>query len=111
VGATLAALKDDNCPSVVELAGQLRCHRTTLEKKFPVETEEIARRFCQSRAEETAVRRRAVDALFWGTVDQLRRDGIPVTVCNIWIEAGILVTRGSRFESLLSLERQKNSDN
>jgi len=96
-----AAFADPDCPSFSSVARSLGIHRTTLEREFPAEAALLIERFKQKRCAATATRRAAARIAIEHAIAVLQRDGRPVSRRNLFLESGILVTNGSRFEQIL----------
>lgn len=95
-----AALADPACPSVTSVARSLLIHRTTLEREFPSETGLLIERFKKKRCAATATRRAAARKAIEQAIDALQRKGRAISRRNLYLESGILVTNGSRFERI-----------
>jgi hypothetical protein len=68
---------------------------------FPEDTRKIAERFQLARRAATIARRAEATQCMSEVIERLKANGRPITVRNIHCESGILVTRGSRYESIL----------
>jgi hypothetical protein len=92
---------DDDRPSLSAVARTLRVSTRTLTKAFPEETARIIARHREHarltrflRAEQT---RRTLEEI----ANSLLRNGRPLTLRNIWLEGGIMVTPNSRYMAAL----------
>jgi hypothetical protein len=91
------AITDERCPSVSSVARRAGVCRNTLKRRFPEEVRHLAIRWKEARAAEAQERRSAAAQRLVMLATELKADGVPWTVRNVWLRCGVLVTSGSRY--------------
>jgi AraC-like DNA-binding protein len=91
------ATTNERCPSVSSVARRAGMSRTTLTRRFPEEARCLVIRWKDARAAEAQERRTAAAQRLVMLATELKADGVPWTVRNIWLRCGVLVTSGSRY--------------
>ena len=107
IKSALAVLQD---PSVAAVAAYIDCDRSTISKRLPKEAAMITARWRSTRSISTAARRLEAEASIESVAQNLKNAGKPVTVRNVWLESGICVSRGSRFEDPFRREQEAQND-
>jgi hypothetical protein len=97
----LDAMNDPGCPSAQAVAKTLGVSTRSMACTFPEETKKIAERFTLARHTATLERRKRAAHELAEVIQRLRSDGRAITVRNIHQASGILITKKSRYESVL----------
>ncbi|MFM0501548.1 TniQ family protein [Paraburkholderia caffeinilytica] len=107
IKSALAVLQD---PSVAAVAAYIGCDRSTISKRLPEEAAMLTARWRSARSAKTAARRVEAQASIESTAQSLKKAGKSVTLRNVWLESGICVSRGSRFEEPFRRVQAAQSD-
>lgn len=107
IDSALAVLQD---PSVAAVAAYIGCDRSTILKRLPEEAAMLSARWRSARSIKTAARRLEAKALIESTAQSLKEAGKSITVRNVWLESGICVSRGSRFDEPFRREQEAQNE-
>ncbi|MGF6763667.1 ferredoxin [Paraburkholderia sp. GAS33] len=107
IDAALAVLQD---PSVAAVAAYIGCDRSTISKRLPEEAAMLTARWRSARSINTAARILEAQASIESVAQNLKNAGKSVTLRNVWLESGICVSRGSRFEEPFRREQDAQND-
>ncbi|WP_310699400.1 TniQ family protein [Paraburkholderia sp. USG1] len=97
-------------PSVTAVAAYIGCSSSTISKRLPEEAAMLTARWRSARSAKTAARRLEAQASIESTARSLKKAGKSVTLRNVWLESGICVSRGSRFEEPFRRAQAAQSD-